>query len=50
MMNIVSSAVAAVLVCFIEAPYALARNHPDEHRDLLAAWRLKYPHLVQLYA
>jgi hypothetical protein len=43
MMNVVSAAVAAVLVCFLEDSQALAITHPDYHSYLLAAWSMRFP-------
>lgn len=41
----VSSAVAAVLVCFVEDPSALQQTHPDYHSYLIAAWTERFPAL-----
>ncbi|EWM20427.1 Choline transporter [Nannochloropsis gaditana] len=43
MMNVVSAAVAAVLVCFLEDSQALAITHPDYHSYLVAAWAMRFP-------
>ncbi|GAB5037336.1 choline transporter, partial [Nannochloropsis oceanica] len=43
MMNVVSAAVAAILVCFLEDSQALAITHPDYHSYLSAAWSMRFP-------
>jgi len=43
MMSVVSSVVAAVLVCFVEDPAALRNTHPDYHEYLLIAWQQRFP-------
>lgn len=41
----VSSAVAAVLVCFVEDPSALQYTHPEYHSMLAGAWAARFPTL-----
>lgn len=41
----VSSAVAAVLVCFVEDPSALQYTHPEYHNMLVGAWAARFPTL-----
>lgn len=43
MMELVSSAVNAVIVCFAEAPDAFNRNHKELCDEMLTAWKNAYP-------
>ena len=38
-LNVISSAVATIFVCFAENPQSLAANHPTESAKLTGAWR-----------
>ena len=42
-LQVVSSAVNTVVVCFAEAPNELRQNHPESSDRLLQAWRTAYP-------
>jgi hypothetical protein len=43
MMELFSSAVNAVIVCFAEAPGEFQRHHPALCREMVDAWRKAYP-------
>lgn len=43
MMELVSSAISAVIVCFAEAPATFQKNHPELCSDMLSAWKDAYP-------
>lgn len=43
-LQVVTSAVATVVVCFAEAPSSLVENHPSELSGrMIRAWRVAYP-------
>lgn len=43
-LQVVTSAVSTVVVCFAEAPSALVENHPPELSGrMIQAWRMAYP-------
>lgn len=43
-LQVVTSAVETVVVCFAEAPSALVENHPPELSGrMIRAWRFAYP-------
>jgi hypothetical protein len=43
LMNVVSSAVKTVIICFAEAPEAFSQIHPELSKDMLSAWVQAYP-------
>lgn len=42
-LQVISSAVNTIVVCFAEAPNPLQRNHPETFARLVQAWRSAYP-------
>jgi hypothetical protein len=42
-LNVVSSAVDTVVVCFAESPNELRANHPQVAQRMIQAWRAAYP-------
>jgi len=47
-LNVISSAVATVFVCFAENPQSLQQIHPQDSAKLVSAWR-QFHGDVQLY-
>jgi len=43
LLNIVSSAVNTVIVCFAESPREFETNHPQLSMDMRSAWKQSYP-------
>jgi len=43
MMELVGSAVTAVIVCFAEAPKTFSDHHPELCQEMLTAWKRAYP-------
>jgi hypothetical protein len=43
MMELVNSAICAVIVCFAEAPAVFGKNYPTLCSEMLEAWKEAYP-------